>query len=97
MEGGAWQTRGDSVGLTPRDCYTVGWVVKDDDSCMVLVHTIGNDDDEDVGGLICIPRGMVVSVTSLDLSLASQPVMYPVEVDKAFDTTVYSTSLEDRT
>lgn len=50
----------------PLDCYSVGWLLVSADDRVVLATTLGNPDDDNVGGAITIPRCVIKQVYGLE-------------------------------
>ena len=44
----------------PALCISRGWLVAEERDHIVLAMTIGEDDDDEVGGTWAIPKGMIV-------------------------------------
>lgn len=45
----------------PERCFSVGWVVQDDDNVVVVAAGIGRTEKETIGDVTIVPKGMVIS------------------------------------
>ena len=54
----AWEDLDDLV--SPAVCVTRGWLVAEERDHIVLAMTIGEEDDDEVGGTWAIPKGMIM-------------------------------------
>ena len=55
--------------LTPLDCVSVGWLLRDDEKAVTLVASYdGQGEESNVDGIQCIPRSAVRKVERLRVS-----------------------------
>jgi len=63
---GPWVRIRDAVLLSPARCRSYVRVLVDDPHYLVLASHVGDDaDDDEIGGVISIPRGCVLQITEL--------------------------------
>lgn len=70
-----WISAEAAVALRPADCYSVGWLIYEDDECVVLASTLGDSMDEDIGGTFSVPRCVIKSITELVATGAGFPAV----------------------
>lgn len=58
--------------LSPPEMLTRGWLYKETDTYLVLVNTLRQNADGEVGGSNSIPKGMITSSRKLKVSNASK-------------------------
>ena len=64
-----WSDNSSVKELTPLDCVSVGWVLRDDETSINLVSSNdGQGEDSNVDGIQCIPRSAVRKVEHLRIS-----------------------------
>jgi len=54
--GAVWTTKGDLREVINARVRTIGFVIHETDTNIVICHSIGDDEDEEVGGDISIPK-----------------------------------------
>ena len=60
-----WMAAEEAADMEPIPMLTVGWVLKETETYVVLVGTRSNDGEGLVGDINCIPKALVSQVTRL--------------------------------
>lgn len=71
-EPGPWMSRLDAAQLKPVDCYSVGFVIYDDNERIVLSDTLGPTREDDIGACDVIPRCVVQEIYDLCCPIAGE-------------------------
>lgn len=58
-----WKPTADMIGRKPHPCRSVGWIIEDADTHIVLVPHLSNDGDGD--GELTIPKGWTQRIVDL--------------------------------
>ena len=66
--GSLWIGKDNVEGLDPHSCKSVGWIVKEDDECIVLAASLS---DHEYSGNMCIPKVCITKM--IDLNAPKKP------------------------
>lgn len=65
---GTWASQDEAQGLEPSLMHTLGWIVGESDSHITIASTRSHDDEDCLGDLNAIPRGCILSITTVQMA-----------------------------